>query len=511
MADIIGTVASVMTLASVFKVCIEGFDLIRAGLNHDVEVKKLTLKLKVERCRLVTWGQSVGLISNSAQVESTLLTNFQYADTIREILEYLIEIFQNSSNLVDRYGCRKLSTSEVEQLCFKPRTPSEKLSAAFDKHKRRITATANRAKDLVVWAVNDQKKFTLLIRDAKEFIDGLQDITKELVSTRQQEDEFSHRIQKINDPETLHMITEVCETDHPSFSDSASARAEAISGTNTEPPDVLDWVQSTSEPSSSNSHYDIDDWDKTELKQRYLDLIKASEQPIPSLGTILKGVHEVAPWKAPKDHGYFCGHSECPVTGWPMLGSFMDHMYEKHPGQDFEAEQHLKLNRSMLSSTRTPTTISRWRRTPRILMVEDDPTCRRIGMKFLREFDCSVEHAIDGVRAVEKMSQTRGKPESELFDLILMDIIMPNLDGVSACHLIKQFDDITIIAMTSCIRAEDIQLYYQYGMADCLPKPFTRSGLLQILRKHLPLLDADEVIEPVPSSQHPQVENFNKS
>lgn len=50
------------------------------------------------------------------------------------------------------------------------------------------------------------------------------------------------------------------------------------------------------------------------------------------------------------------------------------------------------------------------------------------------------------------------------YDLILMDIIMPNLDGVSACHLIRQFDPETpIIAMTSNIRSDDIQLYYQHG------------------------------------------------
>lgn len=43
---------------------------------------------------------------------------------------------------------------------------------------------------------------------------------------------------------------------------------------------------------------------------------------------------------------------------------------------------------------------------------------------------------------------------------------MPNLDGVSACHLIRQFDRTPIIAMTSNIRSDDIQLYFQHGM-DC--------------------------------------------
>ena len=83
---------------------------------------------------------------------------------------------------------------------------------------------------------------------------------------------------------------------------------------------------------------------------------------------------------------------------------------------------------------------------------------------------------------------------------MLMDIIMPNLDGVSACHLIRQFDATPIIAMTSNIRSDDITMYFQHGkflripydleadiagMNDVLPKPFTKEGLLNMLEKHL--------------------------
>lgn len=49
------------------------------------------------------------------------------------------------------------------------------------------------------------------------------------------------------------------------------------------------------------------------------------------------------------------------------------------------------------------------------------------------------------------------------YDLVLMDIIMPNLDGVSACHLIRQFDHTPVIAMTSNIRSDDISMYFQHG------------------------------------------------
>ncbi|KAJ5259577.1 hypothetical protein N7478_012558 [Penicillium angulare] len=124
-----------------------------------------------------------------------------------------------------------------------------------------------------------------------------------------------------------------------------------------------------------------------------------------------------------------------------------------------------------------------WIRMPRILLVEDDQTCRQIGGKFLYSFNCEIDDAFDGLQAVQKM-QNAG-PGGGKYDLILMDIIMPNLDGVSACHLIRQFDQTPIIAMTSNIRSDDIQLYYQHGMNDVLPKPFTRKSLLDMLETHL--------------------------
>ncbi|KAL1962956.1 hypothetical protein VTN77DRAFT_8802 [Rasamsonia byssochlamydoides] len=120
-----------------------------------------------------------------------------------------------------------------------------------------------------------------------------------------------------------------------------------------------------------------------------------------------------------------------------------------------------------------------WVKRPQILLVEDDATCRQIGGKFLYSFACHVDSALDGLEAVNKVQS------GMRYDLILMDIIMPNLDGVSACHLIRQFDRTPIIAMTSNIRSDDIQLYFQHGMDDVLPKPFTKKSLLDMLEKHL--------------------------
>jgi osomolarity two-component system response regulator SKN7 len=68
---------------------------------------------------------------------------------------------------------------------------------------------------------------------------------------------------------------------------------------------------------------------------------------------------------------------------------------------------------------------------------------------------------------VNKINQAGNGPNT--YNLILMDIIMPNLDGVSATVCIREIlPAIPIIAMTSNIRADDIDMYFKYGKS---PRP----------------------------------------
>lgn len=161
----------------------------------------------------------------------------------------------------------------------------------------------------------------------------------------------------------------------------------------------------------------------------------------------------------------------------PMYSEHMHHIPYPMPSKELDPADP----RRQYADGRKKSTFADpgWSRAPRILLVEDDPTCRQIGGKFLYSFACVIDTALDGLEAVSKMQ------EGVKYDMILMDIIMPNLDGVSACHIIRQFDRTPIVAMTSNIRSDDIQMYFQHGMDDVLPKPFTRKSLLDMLEKHL--------------------------
>ncbi|EEB96048.1 hypothetical protein MPER_04884, partial [Moniliophthora perniciosa FA553] len=105
-------------------------------------------------------------------------------------------------------------------------------------------------------------------------------------------------------------------------------------------------------------------------------------------------------------------------------------------------------------SVRRSTFVPGWTVSPRVLLVDDDAVSRKLSSKFLQVFGCKIDVAVDGVGAVNKMNL-------EKYDLVLMDIVMPKLDGVSATSLIRKFDHMTpIISMTSNAKPNEIMTYY---------------------------------------------------
>lgn len=114
-----------------------------------------------------------------------------------------------------------------------------------------------------------------------------------------------------------------------------------------------------------------------------------------------------------------------------------------------------------------------------VLLVEDDNVCIQLCRKFLVKYGCQVTVVTDGLNAISTVESTK-------YDLVLMDIVMPNLDGATATSVIRSFDTKTpIIAMTGNIEDNDLVTYLQNGMSDILAKPFTKDDLYSILTKHL--------------------------
>jgi osomolarity two-component system response regulator SKN7 len=116
-----------------------------------------------------------------------------------------------------------------------------------------------------------------------------------------------------------------------------------------------------------------------------------------------------------------------------------------------------------------------------VLLVEDDELSVRVCRKFLAQYGCQVDVANDGVSAVKRA-------QAGSYDIILMETVMPQLDGLSATDLIRKFDPGTpIVAMTSNMpdETDDVAKYYRHGITDILPKPFSKDELTQLLDLYL--------------------------
>ncbi len=119
----------------------------------------------------------------------------------------------------------------------------------------------------------------------------------------------------------------------------------------------------------------------------------------------------------------------------------------------------------------------------RILLVEDEPLNREVASELIREITgLPLDMAEDGEQAVARAQAAR-------YDLILMDLQMPGIDGLEVTRRIRGMPDyaaIPIIAMTANAFAEDRQRCLAAGMNDHLAKPVDPERLNQILRRWLP-------------------------
>lgn len=111
----------------------------------------------------------------------------------------------------------------------------------------------------------------------------------------------------------------------------------------------------------------------------------------------------------------------------------------------------------------------------RVLIAEDDATNRMVALMMLREFDAETQIATDGVQAVRPASQAD-------YDLVLMDVRMPEMDGLAATRAIRahggRFANLPIIALTANAFAEDVRLCKDAGMSDFLAKPLRKPAMV---------------------------------
>ena len=124
----------------------------------------------------------------------------------------------------------------------------------------------------------------------------------------------------------------------------------------------------------------------------------------------------------------------------------------------------------------------------KILIVEDEKSIRTIIKKYLSKFDITCIEADDGKKGLELFLDNKNN-----IDLILMDVMMPEMDGVTCTKEIRKVSDVPIIMLTAKSEDEDEIEGLEVGANDYVTKPFNLDVLLLRIKKIINIENTNEL------------------
>ncbi len=123
----------------------------------------------------------------------------------------------------------------------------------------------------------------------------------------------------------------------------------------------------------------------------------------------------------------------------------------------------------------------------RVLVVEDDPSVRETATLLLERAGLRVTAVVDGRQALEEVAAAR-------FDLVLLDVMLPSVDGFEVCRAIRRDSQVPIVMLTARSDTADVVAGLELGADDYLTKPFQPAELLARVRAALRRRTADVAV-----------------
>jgi hypothetical protein len=239
-------------IAALWESCVQVFEVVNFSRQYGMDYEILSIKLEVERVRLLSWGHAVGLDDDPGSTDARLTKSEVHSAVVR-LLGCIQHVFEDSERLQNTYGLRpSLVAPEREFTTAEDNQPSQSqliLGGVFRRayeNLRRVARERQRNTPMIrisKWAVNDRKKFMALVAEVRGFNDSLESLLPD-VKLRMRA-EMRSDIDEAVEVRGLGLLQEATagEQGLEDISERASARLETLSARS----ELLSGSQSISE------------------------------------------------------------------------------------------------------------------------------------------------------------------------------------------------------------------------------------------------------------------------
>ncbi|KAN0101979.1 Prion-inhibition and propagation domain containing protein [Hyaloscypha variabilis] len=226
---IAGLALSAISVAALFTTCIECFDIVVAGKNFSEDYEQLCALFSLQRARFGLWGECVGLVPNPGGRRLRYDKNLDRPDIrpgVERILNNIKSLLEEAGKVDERYG---LSSNIPQGSEVSNSKGLDIFKGSFERFKSRIRnhQKETSAWKVTRWAIHDAEKFEGMLNRLKDFVDGLESITRSLGLLREQHERLWREIESISDTQSLRLLRDASSRHGSSqheVSDAASQR-----------------------------------------------------------------------------------------------------------------------------------------------------------------------------------------------------------------------------------------------------------------------------------------------